>query len=64
MHQNDWQGEIKIEFIINELNIGDLSLVKYEGTKRFFYETATSGYSQVAFSILAIARASLIGDIN
>ena len=30
--------------IINELNIGDLSLVKYEGTKRFFYETATSGY--------------------
>ena len=40
--------------IINELNIGDLSLVKYEGTKRFFYETATSGYSQVAFSILGV----------
>ncbi|MDC1177961.1 ABC transporter permease, partial [Candidatus Pelagibacter sp.] len=32
--------------IITELNIGDLSQVKYEGTKRFFYETATSGYSQ------------------
>ena len=40
--------------IINELNIGDLSQVKYEGTKRFFYETATSGYSQVAFSILGV----------
>ena len=40
--------------IINELNIGDLSLVKYEGTKRFFYETATSGYSQIAFSILGV----------
>jgi ribose transport system permease protein len=40
--------------IITELNIGDLSNVKYEGTKRFFYETATSGYSQFAFSILAV----------
>ena len=40
--------------IITELNIGDLSQVKYEGTKRFFYETATSGYSQLAFSILAV----------
>ena len=40
--------------IINELNIGDLSQVKYEGTKRFFYDTATSGYSQVAFSILGV----------
>jgi ribose transport system permease protein len=40
--------------IINELNMGDLSLVKYEGAKRFFYETATSGYSQVAFSILGV----------
>ena len=40
--------------IINELNIVDLSLVKYEGTKRFFYETVTSGYSQFAFSILAV----------
>ena len=40
--------------IISELNIGDLSQVKYEGTKRFFYETTTSAYSQFAFSILAI----------
>ena len=40
--------------IINELNIGDLSQVKYEGTKRFFYETVTSGYSQIAFSILGV----------
>ena len=40
--------------IISELNIGDLSQVKYEGTKRFFYETTTSGYSQFAFSILAV----------
>ena len=40
--------------IISELNIGDLSQVKYEGTKRFFYEVANSGYSQFAFSILAV----------
>ena len=40
--------------IISELNIGDLSQIKYEGTKRFFYETVTSGFSQVAFSILAV----------
>ena len=40
--------------IISELNIGDLSQIKYEGTKRFFYEAATSGYSQFAFSILAV----------
>ena len=40
--------------IITELNIGDISQVKYEGTKRFFYETATSGYTQFAFSILAV----------
>ena len=40
--------------IISELNIGDLSQVKYEGTKRFFYEVTTSGYSQFAFSILAV----------
>ena len=40
--------------IISELNIGDLSQIKYEGTKRFFYETVTSGYSQLAFSILAV----------
>jgi ribose transport system permease protein len=40
--------------IISELNIGDLSQVKYEGTKRFFYEATTSEYSQFAFSILAV----------
>ena len=40
--------------IINELNIGDLSQVKYEGLKRFFYETTTSTYSQIAYSILAV----------
>ena len=40
--------------IISELNIGDLSQIKYEGTKRFFYEAANSGYSQFAFSILAV----------
>ena len=40
--------------IISELNIGDLSQVKYEGTKRFFYEVTTSGYSQFAFSIPAV----------
>ncbi len=40
--------------IISELNIGDLSQVKFEETKRFFYETTTSGYSQFAFSILAV----------
>jgi len=40
--------------IISELNIGDLSQVKYEGLKRFFYETTTSTYSQIAYSILAV----------
>ena len=40
--------------IISELNVGDLSQIKYEGTKRFFYETISSGYSQIAFSILAV----------
>ncbi len=40
--------------IISELNIGDLSSIKYEGTKRLFYQTVTSGFSQIAFSILAI----------
>ena len=40
--------------IISELSIGDLSQVKYEATKRFFYETVNSGYSQLAFSILAV----------
>ena len=40
--------------IISELSIGDLSQVKYDATKRFFYETVNSGYSQLAFSILAV----------
>ena len=40
--------------ILSELNIGDLSQIKYEGTKRFFYSTVTSSYSQLAFSILAV----------
>ena len=40
--------------ILSELNIGDLTQVKYEGTKRLFYETVNSGYSQLAFSILAV----------
>ena len=40
--------------IISELSVGDLSQVKYEATKRFFYETVNSGYSQLAFSILAV----------
>ncbi len=40
--------------IISELNIGDLSQVKYEEPKRFFYEIIRSGYSQIAFSILAV----------
>ena len=40
--------------IISELNIGDLSQIKYEATKRFFYENVNSGFSQLAFSILAV----------
>ena len=40
--------------IISELNIGNLSLVKFEGPKRLFYPTINSGYSQLAFSILAV----------
>ena len=40
--------------IISELNIGDISQVKYEGAKRFFYETIRAGYVQFAFSILAV----------
>ena len=39
---------------IRDRSIGDLSQVKYEATKRFFYETVNSGYSQLAFSILAV----------
>jgi len=40
--------------IISELNIGDISQVKHEGPKRFFYETIRTGYAQFAFSILAV----------
>ena len=40
--------------IISELNIGDLSQVKYEEPKILFYESTRSGYSQIAFSILAV----------
>ena len=40
--------------IISELNIGDVSQIKYGGPKRFFYEVARSDYSQIAFSILAV----------
>jgi len=40
--------------IISELNIGDISQVKHEGPKRFFYETTGTGYAQFAFSILAV----------
>ena len=40
--------------IISELNIGDLSQVKYAGPKRFFYESLTSDYAQIAYSILAV----------
>jgi len=40
--------------IISELNVGDISQITHEGPKRFFYETMRSGYSQFAFSILAV----------
>jgi len=40
--------------IISELNIGDISQIKYEEPKRFFYETIRTGYVQFAFSILAV----------
>ncbi len=40
--------------IISELNIGDISQVKHEGPQRFFYKVVRSGYSQIAFSILAV----------
>ena len=40
--------------IISELNIGDISQVKYQEPKRFFYETIRTGYAQFAFSILAV----------
>ena len=40
--------------IISELNIGDVSQIKYDEPQRFFYEIIRSGYSQIAFSILAV----------
>jgi len=40
--------------IISDLNIGDVSQIKYEEPQRFFYEITRSGYSQIAFSILAV----------
>ena len=40
--------------IVSELNIGDYSQIKYEATKRFFYDNVNSGFSQLAFSILAV----------
>jgi hypothetical protein len=40
--------------IISELNVGDISQTTHEGPKRFFYKTISSGYSQFAFSILAV----------
>jgi hypothetical protein len=40
--------------IISELNIGDISQVKHGEPTRFFYETIRTGYSQFAFSILAV----------
>ena len=40
--------------IRDRLNIGDLSQVKYAGPKRLFYESLTSDYAQIAYSILAV----------
>ena len=40
--------------IISELNIGDISQVKYAGPKRFFYESFTSDFAQIAFSIVTV----------
>jgi len=40
--------------IITELNIGDLSQMKYEGPKRYFYESLTSDFAQIAFSIVTV----------
>ena len=40
--------------IISELNVGDISQTTHEGPKRFFYETIRPGYTQFAFSILAV----------
>ena len=40
--------------IISELNIGDLSQMKYEGPKRYFYESLTSDFAQIAYSIVVV----------
>ncbi len=40
--------------IISELNIGDLSQIKYTGPKRFFYESLTSDFAQIAYSIVVV----------
>ncbi len=40
--------------IIAELNIGDISQIKYAGPKRFFYESLTSNFAQIAYSIVTV----------
>ena len=40
--------------IISELNIGDISQIKYAGPKRFFYESLTSDFAQIAYSIVIV----------
>ncbi len=40
--------------IITELNIGDISQIKYTGPKRFFYENLTSNFAQIAYSIVTV----------
>jgi len=40
--------------IITELNIGDISQIKYAEPKRFFYESLTSDFAQVAYSIVTV----------
>jgi len=40
--------------IISELNIGDITQIKYSGPKRFFYDSLTSGFSQIAYSIVIV----------
>ena len=40
--------------IITELNIGDISQIKYTEPKRFFYESLTSDFAQIAYSIVAV----------
>jgi ribose transport system permease protein len=40
--------------IITELNIGDISQIKYAEPKRFFYESLTSDFAQIAYSIVTV----------